>query len=266
MTLKFHSSCEILQSPEEFGDAVFLFNTDVHSWLAITPDAFEYLEALVRQGEDPVSLGLRMGFSREEIEQFLAFLLERKILISGEPESLNTASVELQSCYFHVTQACNFKCRTCYSWRAGRNSREKELSLQQVATVLEQLVDLGVNTLIISGGEPLIRRDISDILRMAKEEYGIPRLILLTNGSLITPFRARLIASWVDEVSISLDGPSEGINAFIRGSGNFERALQGLKYLQEAGTPKVSLLGTLTHKNLPYLDRSYAVAGRVMVG
>ncbi len=244
---------------------VFIFNPPVGSWVAVTPQAYDYLERLVRNGHDPLALGLSMGFSKEEIEEFLTLLFERGIL--QEPQYLNTTiDFGLQSCYLHVTQACNLQCRTCYSWRENRNDRKQELSLEEMEGILSELSRNGLKTLVISGGEPLMRRDLPEILRLAKQRYQIPKIVLITNGTLVTPKIAERLAPWVDEVSVSLDGPEEAINAYIRGRGNFDRAIRGVRFFRDASVKSVSLLSTLTHYNLPYVSDFRDLAEQLGVG
>lgn len=237
---------------DKSGELIFLFNPQRGSWAAITSEAYKYLEELVARGEDPLLLGLRMGFSQEEITQFLTYLLDREILVPGE-QLVEEPSPTLESCYLHVTQVCNLHCRTCYSWREDRNSRRGELSLNQVDEVLAQLASVHLHTLVITGGEPLLRKDLPQILRLAKEHYHFPHIVLATNGTLVTPEKVASIASWVDEVAISLDGPTEAINAEIRGRGSFGRALRAIEAFK-AVSKECRLVVTLTHRNLQYMQ------------
>lgn len=238
------------------GDLVFLFNPRYGSWVVITPPSYQYLEKVVEQKDDPLSLGLQMGFSKEEIDQFFVYLLERNILVKcqqsyqGEDDA---KAITLQSCYLHVTSKCNLSCHTCYSWKNNRNMLD-ELSLGQIERILDQLASLRLQHLVISGGEPLTRKDLAQILRLAKERFCIPRITVITNGTLATNERALSIAPYVDEIAISLDGPTEEINAQIRGKGNFKRALKGVRIFKSSSIKSVKLVATLTHINVRYLQ------------
>jgi len=190
----------------QLGNVHFLFNTDAGSWTAMKKDVYKFLETTVYNGRDPKVLGLEMGFGHEELEQFLGYLSHLSILANGKEEVRQLQRIELGKCYFHIVQACNLKCPTCYSWRPRRNARKYELSTQMVGEALRQIKELGLTELVISGGEPLIRRDIIEILRMAKEEFQIETVVLLTNGTLATKEIARGVAQYADVVSVSIDG------------------------------------------------------------
>ena len=249
---------------ESFADLVFLFNPRQNSWVAITSQAYKYLEVLLKNENDPLSLGLSMGFSQEEITQFFAYLLDRNILTTSQ-QFAEENTCTLRSCYLHVTQTCNLRCSTCYSWRENRNNKQGELSLEQIEQVLAQLASLQLQTLVISGGEPLTRNDLPLILRLAKEKYNIPKIILITNGSLVTYEWANAIAPWVDEVTVSLDGTTEEINSQIRGKGNFRKALSGLQIFKASSVKSVKLVATITHVNVQYLHDFQKLAQKVGV-
>lgn len=242
-------------SEKALGDLVFLFNPHYQSWVAITPPSYQYLEKVVQQKHDPLFLGQQMGFSKEEIDQFFVYLLERNILVicqqSDQEEVAKTAT--LQSCYLHVTPKCNLSCHTCYSWKNNRNMLD-EFSVRQLEQILDQLASLRLQHLVISGGEPLTRKDLPQILRLAKERFRIPRITVITNGTLATNERALSIAPYVDEITISLDGPTEEINAQIRGKGIFKRALKSVPIFKSSSIKSVKLVATLTHINVRYLQ------------
>ena len=84
-----------------------------------------------------------------------------------------------------VTHRCNLSCKQCYI----DVPTEKELSLSEIKDILDQLADSGTMYLLLTGGEPLIRRDFFDIAFYAKERGFI--VMFLTNGTLITPSLAR---------------------------------------------------------------------------
>lgn len=258
MKLKLNESVKHVTG-EQLGSVHLLFNTSAGSWVAIRENVYEFLQTATQGGHDPIALGLGMGFSNEELNQFLTYLNKLSILANGH-EKVNAPQHRLQKCYFHVDQACNLKCPTCYSWRPGRNSRKNELTTDLVGEALSQMRALGLTELVISGGEPLIRRDIVEILRLAKEVHQIDTVVLLTNGTLVTEKIATVIARYADVVSISVDGFTEEENAKIRGPGSFKKAVEGIKAFQKAGVRIVNLLPTITHQNVHHLDEFKALA------
>jgi len=151
---------------------------------------------------------------------------------------------------WNITRACNLKCVHCYndsSTRAG-----DEVSTDEAKKVLDSLVDFGVPSVLFSGGEPLMRPDLFELI-----EYGTGRglrAVISTNGTLIKADMAKKLKKYgVSYVGISLDGIGE-INDKFRGvAGAFDNAVQGIKNCQDAGV-RIGLRLTLTKKNVQDLE------------
>jgi MoaA/NifB/PqqE/SkfB family radical SAM enzyme len=154
---------------------------------------------------------------------------------------------------WHLTDKCNLRCRHCY--QEGRPVQE--LSLGQVFQVIDEIGQMIRDwhetynidfqpSFNVTGGEPFLRPDLFAILEgMAALGFEI---YLLSNGTCITPERARLLAELkVNGVQVSLEGPRE-IHEAIRGRGSFDASLQGIRTLMDAGV-KVSLNATLSRLN-----------------
>ena len=147
---------------------------------------------------------------------------------------------------WNLIRRCNLACKHCYTTSADVDF-PGELSTAEVFTVMEDLKAFGVPVLILSGGEPLLRRDIFDIARRAKA-MGF-YVGLSSNGTLITRDNIEAIAdSGFDYVGVSLDGLRETHDAFRRGVGSFDAALAGARLCRERGV-KVGLRFTLTRDN-----------------
>jgi len=250
INMKLRENIRHVTSPS--GEVHFLFNTDGGTWATMKQNVYEFLQAAISCDEDPLLLGLRMGFNHEELNQFLSTLLDLSLLKGKDGEA---SALQLSKCYFHVTEACNLTCPTCYSWRPRRNERkDDDLPTELVGEALRQMSDLGLTELVISGGEPLLRRDLIKILQMAKEEYRLDMVVLLTNGTLINEQNASDIALYADVVCVSLDGLSEEMNRKIRGRGNWVKATEAIRVLKAAGARRVNLLPTLTHQNVHQME------------
>ena len=127
----------------------------------------------------------------------------------------------LTSAYLHVTQRCNLSCRGCYSDGPSRNAGD-DASTEDMKTVVGNLAHAGVRNLVVSGGEPLLRDDLDEILRYAKEG-GIESVSVLTNGTLVEKDAVTRLAPFVDCISVSFDGCSPESPAHIRGTQRFAR-------------------------------------------
>jgi putative heme d1 biosynthesis radical SAM protein NirJ2 len=134
---------------------------------------------------------------------------------------------------WNVTKKCNLKCRHCY--RDAGVEGEGELSYEEGIALIQEIASAGFETLILSGGEPLIREDIYDLIAKAKEIGLSP--VLGTNGSLITQEVAKKLKEvGIRRVGVSLDSVNrEKHDSFRRSSGAFERTLAGISYLKEVG-------------------------------
>ena len=154
---------------------------------------------------------------------------------------------------WNLIRRCNLTCKHCYSVSADRDF-PGELSTAEVIEVMEDLRRFRVPVLILSGGEPLLRRDVFELAAHAKA-LGF-YVGLSTNGTLIDASNVgRIAAVGFDYVGISLDGRRETHDAFRRRQGAFDESLAAARLCREAGI-KVGLRFTLTEGNagdLPWL-------------
>jgi radical SAM protein with 4Fe4S-binding SPASM domain len=157
--------------------------------------------------------------------------------------------------FWNITGRCNLSCSHCYL--GAGNRRRNELTTEECCSLINDLSVAGVPLLIISGGEPLVREDIWEILDHARRS-GV-KTALSSNGTLISRDTAnRLRATGVEYVGISLDGASAAIHDQIRGiAGSFDRSLEGLRACVSAGIP-CGIRMTVTKENMdevsPLLD------------
>ncbi|MBF0369020.1 MAG: heme d1 biosynthesis radical SAM protein NirJ [Magnetococcales bacterium] len=147
---------------------------------------------------------------------------------------------------WNLIRRCNLDCRHCYSASSDRDF-EGELSTEECFGVLEDMKRFGVPAVILSGGEPLLRPDLFDIAKKAKE-LGF-YLGLSSNGTVMDPATADRIAdAGFNYVGVSLDG-LEAHHDHIRGrTGAFQEALTGIRNCRKVGV-RVGLRFTLTRDN-----------------
>jgi radical SAM protein with 4Fe4S-binding SPASM domain len=155
---------------------------------------------------------------------------------------------------WNITRACNLKCVHCYNDSGSRRAKD-ELSTQEAEEVLRDLAEFGVPSVLFSGGEPLERGDLFELLGYARG-LGL-RTVISTNGTLITADVAGKIKErGVSYVGVSLDGIGQ-INDKFRGvAGAFDKAVRGIKNCQDAGI-RVGLRLTLTQRNVQDLQRLF---------
>ena len=136
---------------------------------------------------------------------------------------------------WNTTNACNMYCDHCY--RDAGCKAEEELSTAEAKTLLEQIARAGFKIMIFSGGEPLMRPDIVELVAYAAS-LGL-RPVFGTNGTLITLEMAqKLKAAGAMGMGISLDSMDrEKHNAFRKFPGAWEGAVQGMRNCRAAGLP-----------------------------
>jgi MoaA/NifB/PqqE/SkfB family radical SAM enzyme len=148
---------------------------------------------------------------------------------------------------WNITKRCNFKCKHCYS-SATANTDKEELTLPQIKGIVDQMKQLKVPVILLSGGEPLMHDDIFEIIAYIREA-GI-RVSLSTNGSLVTTETAlRLKKLGVGYVGISLDGLGTVNDSFRGVKGAYKAAVEGIWNCHEVGQ-KVGLRMTVHRDNV----------------
>ena len=153
---------------------------------------------------------------------------------------------------WNLIRRCNLTCKHCYSI-SGDVDFPNELSTSEVFHVMDDLKAFRVPVLILSGGEPLMRRDIFDISSRAKDmKFYVG---LSSNGTLIDRTMAdRIREIGYDYVGVSLDGIGETHDLFRRKQGAYQQSLDGLRLLRDRGI-KVGVRFTMTEGNAAELPR-----------
>ena len=136
--------------------------------------------------------------------------------------------------FWEVTKGCNLRCIHCRA-SATELSSPTDLPTARALDIITQIAAYASPILVLSGGEPLYRRDIFQLARFATDR-GL-RVALATNGTMVTKELARrIVDSGVRRVSISLDGADSLTHDTFRGiPGAFDAAVYGLRNLKELG-------------------------------
>jgi radical SAM protein with 4Fe4S-binding SPASM domain len=139
-----------------------------------------------------------------------------------------------------------------------------DLDYAESCRVVDQIAEYAPLILVLSGGEPLWRRDVFDLAQRARRR-GL-RVALATNGTLVDEAMAeRIKASGIERVSVSLDGVEAGVHDGFRGvSGAFDAAVRGLQLLKGLGVP-TQINSTVTKYNAAQLPEMVALAERLGV-
>ena len=147
---------------------------------------------------------------------------------------------------WNVTKQCNLKCVHCYA-KATAGPAPNELTQAEGLALLQDLKDFGVPVVLFSGGEPLMRPDLLELVEWTVN-HGM-RAVISTNGTLITPEVARRLKDLgLSYVGISLDGTEPTHDKFRGQPGAFAAAMAGVRNCQAAGL-KVGLRFTVSRLN-----------------
>lgn len=181
-------------------------------------------------------------FSYEEIKEFLG---KGKVIINKEyPENCMSAPLQFQ---LAITEACNFNCINCYDSEAHHKAKfSKELNIEQKKQLINYLHEWGVLLFQWSGGEPLLSKDLKEVVEYANKKMFVQSL--LTNGSrLINDGMAGWVAKNFARVQVSLSA----VKDFKKWSGvdKFQILIKGLKEIQKHCVKHKSSLNITTTVN-----------------
>src|SRR3989304_2976982 len=152
---------------------------------------------------------------------------------------------------WNITRTCNLHCVHCYA-DSHDKEYEGELTTEEALGLIDELARFGAPVILFSGGEPLLRQDLFQLIRYAKDK-GI-RGVLSTNGTLITREVVRQLKEFgLSYVGVSIDGPEHIHDRFRGKKGAFQEAVQGFRNCLAEGI-RVGIRMTLTKYNHEYID------------
>jgi len=134
-----------------------------------------------------------------------------------------------------VTWRCNYRCFFCHSEGYDARGGAEEVSVEEVSAIAAAGRRVGVYDYKLTGGEPLLRRDIVDIVKAVMEYGGRPRVSITTNGSLLAGLAGRLAEAGVDHVNVSLHALEPGLYRRITGVDMLDRVVEGVRRAWEHG-------------------------------
>ncbi|WP_439742064.1 GTP 3',8-cyclase MoaA [Bacillus pseudomycoides] len=155
--------------------------------------------------------------------------------------TLDTLHRPLRDLRISVTDRCNFRCRYCmpeeifgpdYSFL----SNDKILSFDEIERVARIFVSLGVRKLRITGGEPLLRKNLPELIERLNKIDGVEDIGLTTNGSLLKKFAPDLYKAGLSRVTVSLDSLDEERFSYLNGNrSKVKTVLAGIQAAAEVG-------------------------------
>jgi len=136
---------------------------------------------------------------------------------------------------YEITKKCNQRCRMCNNWEEFGKYKNDELTTREIEDVMKQIASQNVQIISLTGGEPLIREDILEVVGIIKNA-GM-NVHIVSNGSLLNRDMVKgLVEAGLDSITISIDGAKASTHNSLRGYKNaFEKAVEGVKTAIEVG-------------------------------
>ncbi len=140
-----------------------------------------------------------------------------------------------------VTDRCDFRCVYCMEEKMDFVPREQLLTLEEIATVARAFTELGVSKIRLTGGEPLVRRNILKLFEDIGRLPGLNELTVTTNGSQLLKLATELKQAGVKRINISLDSLNEEKFRRITRVGELAGVLNGIDAVLDAGFEKIKI-------------------------
>lgn len=128
-----------------------------------------------------------------------------------------------------ITDRCNLRCKYCMPHGIRCMPRWEILSLEELEAITVCAAGLGIRNIKVTGGEPLVRKDCSQLVRMLKNVPGIEKVTLTTNGVLLEQYMDQLMDAGLDGVNISLDTLDPQLYKAITGADELETVMRIIK-------------------------------------
>jgi len=141
-----------------------------------------------------------------------------------------------------VTDRCNLRCIYCMPPEGvSQMSHSEILSYEEIRTVVRAAAELGINKIRLTGGEPLVRVELPNLVRMLSQIEGIEELSLTTNGTFLKKYVLELKQAGLSRVNVSLDTLKADKFRYITRLGKLEAVLEGIEATKEAGFEPVKI-------------------------
>lgn len=140
-----------------------------------------------------------------------------------------------------VTDRCDFRCVYCMDEEMTFVPRSEVLSLEEIALIARAFVELGVQKIRLTGGEPLVRSGIVKLCEDIAAISGLEELVMTTNGSQLTKLAAELRKVGVRRLNISLDSLDENKFRELTRTGELQKVLSGIDAAIAAGFERIKL-------------------------
>lgn len=215
-------------------------NPKIGGRVLLNPREFHVLEALARQQASGQPAELHED---SETEHTLAkLILSWVVYYNRQRPEPKIAEPPLKQVYYAITDGCNLRCPYCYA--SSEKCLPGELTTAESLDLVTQVADIGAVKITFTGGEPMLRKDLFQVVEHANRS-GLQSSII-TNATMIrTRETAQRFADLFTSVTVSVDGGSAESHDPTRGKGAFDKTYRALQLLNQVGvTPSINHIVT----------------------
>ncbi len=146
-----------------------------------------------------------------------------------------------------ITDVCNFKCGYCLpnGYQKDKSDNRTFLNIEEIKRLAKGLSDLGVCKIRLTGGEPTVRRDFFEIIKILKNESGIKKVVITTNGYRLNEIAEKIANSGLDGINISIDSLKPEVFKKITGHDRLHEIIEGIKKLKSLNFDNIKINAVL---------------------
>ena len=146
-----------------------------------------------------------------------------------------------------ISDVCNFKCGYCLpdGYKIDKSDNRTFINKEEIGRLAKALSELGVSKIRLTGGEPTVRKDFFEIVKIIKENSGIKKTVITTNGYRLDKIANAIKNSGLDGINISIDSLNPDTFKKITGHNRLEEILRGIKNLQELNFKNIKINAVL---------------------
>lgn len=239
--MKLSKACHVICNKEK--KKVVLANLDNGTWILIPLSCWRILQQM-----DEMNLSVediyKNAFNYED-EKYLRIIFEKLLaydFLVPVDKVASTFTYNIRKISINLTYRCNLKCKHCCvdAKHVSEFTEEDELDTELLKKVLEKAVALNPEQIVLSGGEPMIRKDFIELLQYLRQRFK-NKISLSTNGLLINETNIKYLNSCLDKYDISIDGIDEESCSRIRGKGVFNKVVESIKLIKKHGDKEIYL-------------------------
>ncbi len=254
--------------PIRYDDTIILFDNKTAQEYFLNEEQLELLLMLDGRFHHQQIIEQYAPEAQNSVKEFITDLYHLGALKNVNPRTTRQFPKEwvtpyLESVLLDITSMCNMQCVHCYVSQYTRGNKGNDLTFPQVERLIKDLAKMNVRDIALTGGEPMLRNDIKDIIWCIIEN-NIRLGSFFTNGSQIDEHFVAFISGLPQftRVYISLDGPTPKLHEVIRGKNEhgskviFDATIRAIRLFAEAGV-RVTINTCLHNANLPHLVEMY---------